>query len=269
MSDITQHDKAAAFKALHEDGTFIIPNFWDTGSAVVLERLGFTALASTSAGFAQTIGQLDGTIDLDTKIAHCQAAAAATDIPISVDFENGFADQPDEVAKNLLQLVKTGVVGASIEDFSGSQIYDHTLAVERVAACSEALAGLDFPFMLTARAENLIRGVQDLDDTIARLVAFSEAGAQVLYAPGLSSTEQIQAVLDAVNKPINVLCPFMPTEPLSTYESLGVRRLSLGSALANYALGATLNAAGQMLDSGDFSWLMNAAPGKVIKNLFS
>jgi len=263
----TQIEKANTFRTLHEQGTFILANFWDAGSAVLLEGLGFQALASTSAGFAQALGRLDGQVTLEETLAHCAAVAACTQAPISVDFENGFADQPDAAARNLLRLAETGVVGASIEDYAPTGIYGATLAAERVQACAEAVGGLDFPFTLTARAENLIRGVQDLDDTIARLQSFEAAGADVLYAPGLASTEQIQAVLDAVSKPINVLFAFMPDTPLATYTELGVRRISLGGALANHAIGATLNAANQMLEAGEFTWVMDAAPGKLIKQL--
>ncbi len=265
----TQAEKAEAFCALHAQGTFIMPNFWDVGSAVILQRLGFLAFASTSAGFAQASGRLDGQITLAEKLDHCRAVAAATQVPISVDFEHGFAHEPQEVAENLIQLAATGVVGASIEDFSREDIYDITLATERIQASVEAAASLDFPFTLTARAENLIRGVQDLDDTINRLVAYESAGADVLYAPGLSSIEQIEAVLDAVQKPINVLFAFMPDTPLEAYAKLGVRRISLGSALANHAIGATLSAANAMLENGDFTWVMDAAPGRVINQLLS
>jgi len=159
------------------------------------------------------------------------------------------------------------VVGASIEDFDGTEIYDRSLAVERIQAGAEAVAALDFPFTLTARAENLIRGVQDLEDTLGRLRAYEAAGADVLYAPGLASVEAIQALLDSVSKPINVLFAFMPDTTLDTYAELGVRRISLGGALANHAIGATLRAASQMLDAGEFTWAMDAAPGSVIRQL--
>ena len=266
----TQQQKAQAFAALHNDGTFIMPNFWDVGSAVLLEKLGFTALATTSAGLAQALGRVDGQVSLEEKLTHCSDVANKTSAPISADFENGFADEPDATAANLLRVAATGVVGASIEDFSGTEIYDQGLAVERIAACAEAVATLDYPFMLTARAENLLRSprsVQDLDDTIARLVAFEAAGADVLYAPGLASSEQIQAVLDAVSKPINVLFAFMPDTTFAEYAELGVRRISIGGALANHAFGATLSAANQMLESGEFSWILDAAPGRIIKQL--
>jgi 2-methylisocitrate lyase-like PEP mutase family enzyme len=263
----TQQEKGHAFEALHTSGTFVIPNFWDCGSAVMLERLGFQALASTSAGFAQAIGKLDGRVTLDEKLTHLASVAACTNAPVSADFENGFADQPDAVAANLMRAAQTGIVGASIEDWSGTTLYDFDHAVERIAACVEAATQLDFPFTLTARAENLLRGVNDLDDTIRRLQAFEAAGANVLYAPGLSSLEQVQAVLDAVSKPVNVLFAFMPDKSFSDYETIGVRRISLGGALANHAIGATLSAARMMLEGGDFSWVMQAAPGKVIKQL--
>jgi 2-methylisocitrate lyase-like PEP mutase family enzyme len=266
---INQMEKAQTFQHLHSAGTFIMPNFWDPGSALMLQRLGFEALASTSAGFAQTLGRTDGHVSLDEMLAHCTQVAGITSAPVSADFENGFADDPQSTAENVLRVAATGVVGASIEDFSGTSIYDHGLAVERIAACAEAVATLDFPFTLTARSENLIRGVQDLDDTIARLVAYESAGADVLYAPGLASAEQIQAVLEAVTKPVNVLFVFMPDKPLSEYIELGVRRISVGGALANHAIGATLGAVDQMLEAGDFSWAMNAAPAKVINQLLA
>jgi len=264
---ISQLDKAEAFKALHETGTFVMPNFWDIGSAVMLEKLGFQATASTSAGFAQAIGRLDGQISLDEKLTHLSEICSATKAPINADFENGFAHPPAQTAANILRAADAGVVGASIEDWSGSEIYDFNLAVERIAACAEATATLDFPFMLTARAENLLRGIKDLDDTIRRLVAFEAAGADVLYAPGLANAQDIKTVLDALDKPLNVLFVFMPNMTLAEYEALGVRRVSIGGALANYAIGATLNAANAMLDNGDFSWVKDAAPAKVVNNL--
>jgi 2-methylisocitrate lyase-like PEP mutase family enzyme len=263
----TQKEKAQTFAALHDHGTFIMPNFWDAGSARLLEKLGFAAIASTSAGLAQALGRVDGQVSLEEKLTHCKAVANVTAAPISVDFENGFADEPAAAAENLLRVAATGVVGASIEDYSGTEIYDQGLAVERIEACAEAVATLDYPFMLTARAENLLRGVQDLDDTIARLMAYEAAGADVLYAPGLASTEQVQVVLEAVNKPINVLFAFMPATTYAEYTELGVRRISIGGALANHAIGATLSAASQMLETGEFNWVLDAAPGKVIKQL--
>lgn len=266
---ITQAEKGRIFSGLHEKGTFILPNFWDAGSALLLEHLGFQAMATTSAGFAQAIGRLDGEVSLDEKLDHCRKIARVTRIPISTDFENGFADKPETAAANLLLLAETGVVGASIEDWSGKEIYDHTLAVDRIQACAEVVATFDIPFMLTGRAENLLRGVPDLDDTINRLQAYAAAGADVLYAPGLTSIEQIETVINAVEKPINVLFVSMPDMTFSEYETLGVRRISIGGALANHAIGATLGAARRMLEEGDFTWARDTAPRAVIQQIFA
>lgn len=265
----TQEDKAKTFSALHEEGTFIMPNFWDAGSAVILQNLGAKALASTSAGFAQSLGRTDYKVSLSEKLAHLEQIAAITELPISADFENGFADSPETCAANLVAAAETGIVGASIEDWSGTEIYDLNLAVERIAACAEARAKLDFDFILTARAENLLHGINDLDDTIKRLVAFEEAGADVLYAPGLATPEQVKAVIDAVSKPINVLFVFMPDRPLSFYQEMGVRRISLGSALANTVLGTTIAATRSLLDDGDFSWVRGMASGKDMQKLLN
>lgn len=263
----TQHEKAAAFRTLHDSGTFIMPNFWDLGSARMLENLGFKSLASTSAGFANAIGKLDSQVTLDEKLDHLSSICAHTNLPVSADFEDGFATQPDETAANLLRAAETGIVGASIEDWSRSAIHDFTLSRDRIQACAEAKQSLPYDFMLTARCENMIRGVNDLDDTINRLVAYEAAGADVLYAPGLSSQDQIDAVLSAVSKPINVLFAFMPKTTLGEFEAMGVRRISLGGALSNHAIGATVRAARAMLDDGDFSWVFDAAPGRTIAEL--
>ena len=266
----SQAQKAQAFKALHEkDEVFIVANPWDAGSARLLQRLGFEALATTSAGFAQSLGRLDGQVSVDEKIDHCRALCAVTDIPITADFENGFSDSPEEAAANLVKVAGAGVVGGSIEDYSSSGIYDFELAVERIAACVEAVSQLSFPFMLTARAENLLRGVNDLDDTIKRLQAFEGAGADVLYAPGLSNLDQVKQVLDSVHKPINVLFAFMPDVSLEQYAKLGVRRISIGGALANLASGAILTASKQMLSSGGFNWVKEAAPSAELKALLT
>ncbi|MDH3712244.1 MAG: isocitrate lyase/phosphoenolpyruvate mutase family protein [Gammaproteobacteria bacterium] len=264
----TQAEKSRVFKALHDSNeTFIIPNPWDAGSARVLQGLGFKALATTSAGFAQSLGKLDGQVSVDEKIEHCRALCAVTDIPVSADFENGFTDSPAEAAANILRVAEAGVVGASIEDYSGTGIYDFSLAVDRIAACAKAVAQLSFPFILTARAENLLRGVDDLDDTIKRLQAFETAGADVLYAPGLRNLDQVRQIVDSVTKPVNVLSSFMPDVTLDQYAKAGVGRVSIGGALANHAIGSTMTAARQMLDSGDFGWVKNAAPGGEIRKL--
>lgn len=266
----TQAKKAQAFKTLHEkDEVFIIPNPWDAGSARLMQGLGFKALATTSAGFAQSLGRLDGQVSVDEKIEHCRGLCAVTDIPISADFENGFADSPEEAATNLVKVAGAGVVGGSIEDYSGSGIYDFKLAVERIAACADAASQLSFPFMLTARAENLLRGVNDLNDTIKRLQAFEAAGADVLYAPGLCNLDQVKQVMDSVNKPVNVLFAFMPDVSLEQYAEIGVRRISIGGALANFASGAMLKASKQMLTSGRFDWVKDAAPSAELKTLLT
>lgn len=253
---VTQHEKAMAFKALHDSGqSFIIPNPWDQGSALMLQKLGFKALATTSAGFAQTLGRVDGEVTVDEKVEHCRALCEVTDIPVSADYENGFADSPKDAADNLLKVAAVGIVGASIEDYSGSEIYDFNLSVERISACAEAVSALSFPFVLTARSENLIRGVQDLDDTIKRLQAYEAAGADVLYAPGLRTVDQVKEVIAAVNKPINVLAPFMPDCSLLEYNELGVCRISTGGAIASYASSASKNVSKEMLQSGTFNWM--------------
>src|SRR5437763_12686365 len=210
---VTQLEKAARFKALHErEGAFVIPNPWDAGSARLLEGLGFEALATTSAGFANSLGRPDGRVARDEAIEHCRQLSAATDLPLSADLENCFADDPAEAAETVLLAARAGVVGGSIEDYTGdpsNPIYDFALAVERVHAAVEASRSLDFPFTLTARAENLLRGRQDLDDTIRRLQAFEAAGADVLYAPGLTTLDEVRLVTGALRKPVNVLAPVM------------------------------------------------------------
>lgn len=267
MTEQTATEKSTTFAELHTSGTFVMPNFWDVGSALLLDRLGFSAMASTSAGFANAIGKRDGEVTLEEKLTHLSRTAAATSIPISADFEHGFADSPEDCAANLVRAAETGIAGASIEDWSRSELYDLNLATDRIQACAEAVAKLERPFVLTARAENLLRGVGDLDDVLARLTAYEAAGADVLYAPGLASDEQITTVMRTVNKPINVLFAFMPQKPLSEYQALGVRRISLGSALAHYYVGAMIRSAKQMLEEGEFSWVAEAASGKEINQL--
>jgi 2-methylisocitrate lyase-like PEP mutase family enzyme len=251
----TQAQKAIQFQQLHSSGTFVIPNFWDVGSAVTLEQCGFKALASTSAGFAQAIGKPDGQVTLEEKLRHLQEVCAATTVPVSADFEHGFADAPKACAENLLRAAETGIVGASIEDWSRTQIYDFELAKDRIAACKEAIETLDFPFTLTARAENLLRGVGSLDDTIERLKAYEKAGAHVLFAPGLSNSDDVRSVLTAVNSPLNVLFAFMPNSSVADYEALGVRRVSLGHMLALYMSRVTGRVADSILKDGRFDWV--------------
>lgn len=256
----TQQEKAERFRALHgRDEPFVIPNPWDAGSARILEGMGFEALATTSAGFAQALGRLDGQVTLLEKIEHCRELAAVTAVPISADLENGFADEPEAVARAIGLVADAGVVGASIEDFSGTEIYDFELAVERIRAAVEAARALAFPFTLTARAENLLRGRDDLDDTLRRLAAYAEAGADVVYAPGLDSLEKVRAVREAAGKPQNVLAPFIPGVTVAALGEAGANRVSVGSALANTAIGALVAAGREMLDAGSFGWLKGMA----------
>jgi 2-methylisocitrate lyase-like PEP mutase family enzyme len=232
----------------------VIPNPWDAGSARVFEALGFKALATTSSGFAFTLGRLDGNVTLDEVVAHVEQLAAATDLPISVDLENGFGAEPWHTALAVTRAAEAGAVGGSIEDYDpAGHLYELTPAVERVAAAAEAAGGLGWPFTLTARAENHIRGNPDLYDTIERLRAFEEAGADVLYAPGLRTVEDIRAVCGAVSKPVNVLARRDLT--LAEIVEAGAQRISVGGALTWAATNAFVEAATKIRDSGDFSGL--------------
>jgi 2-methylisocitrate lyase-like PEP mutase family enzyme len=249
-----QEQKAVDFRALHEGDPFIIPNPWDAGSAIVLEALGFKALATTSSGFAFTLGRLDGSVTLAETVDHIRALAAATSVPVSVDLENGYGPAPADAALAITRAAEAGAVGGSIEDYDPADgIYVLGYAAERVAAASEAAGRLGFPFTLTARTENHIRGNPDLDDTIARLQAYQEAGADVLYAPGLRTGEEIAAVCDAVSKPVNVLAH--PGLSFHEIVDAGAHRISLGGALAWTAVGAMAAAADEMSRLGVFASL--------------
>ena len=254
-----QQQKALAFKALHGGEPFIIPNPWDAGSARVLAALGFKALATTSSGFAFTLGRLDGLATLDEVVAHARALDRATELPVSVDLENGYGPSPDQAAAAIRAVAAVGAVGGSIEDYDPSgRIYEIGHAAERVAAAAAASRDLGFPFMLTARAENHIRRNPNLKDTIARLQAFEEAGADVLYAPGLKDVSEIRAVCSAVSKPVNVLA--VPRLSLAAIRQAGARRVSVGGSLTWVALKAMVGAAESMRDSGDFSPLAAQRP---------
>jgi len=249
----TQQEKAEAFRALHSQA-FVIPNPWDAGSARVLAALGFKALATTSSGFAFTLGRLDGGVTLDEVLEHAAALDNATDLPLSVDLENGFGAAPADVAVAIARIAETGAVGASIEDYDPhGYLYERALAVDRIGAAADAASALDFPFTLTARAENHIRGNPDLDDTIARLQAFDAAGADVLYAPGLASVEEISAVCQAVSKPVNVLA--RPGLSVGDIVGAGARRISVGGSLAWTSVDGFVRAAEAIRDAGDFSAL--------------
>jgi 2-methylisocitrate lyase-like PEP mutase family enzyme len=251
---VDQAERAEAFRALHEGEPFVIPNPWDAGSAKVLASLGFRALATTSGGMAFTLGKLDGDVTLDQVIEHTGAIAAATDLPVSVDLENGYGHEPEDAARAITRAAEAGAVGGSIEDWDGEgSIYELERAVERVTAAREAADATGFPFTLTGRAENFLRGNPDLDDTIARLQAYERAGADVLYAPWLVSVEQIRAVCEAVSKPVNVLA--RPDLSLSEVTEAGAQRISVGSWFLWVGVAAMVEAAEAIRDSGDFSKL--------------
>jgi 2-methylisocitrate lyase-like PEP mutase family enzyme len=255
----TQEGKAETFRALHEGEPFFIPNPWDTGSARVLAALGFKALATTSSGFAFTLGRPDGSATLDDVARHVQSLSAATDLPLSVDLENGYGADPDSCAQAVARVAEAGAVGGSIEDYDPEgRIYDFERAVERVTAAVEAARSLPFPFMLTARAENLIRGISDLEDTIARLQAFEAAGADVVYAPGLRTAEEIRSVCSAASKPVNVLA--RPDLTATEIFEAGAQRISVGGRLTWVAADAMVSAARAMLERGDLSGLDAGLP---------
>ncbi len=248
----SQLDKATSFKALHEGEPFIIPNPWDAGSAKSLASLGFEALATTSSGFAYTLGRGDGEATLDEVVTHVAALVAATDLPVSVDLENGYGPKPEDAAGAILRVAEAGAVGGSIEDYDpAGEIYELAHAAERVAAAADAAHRLGFPFLVVGRAENHIRGVDDLDDTIARLQAYEQAGADVLYAPGLRTPEQISRVCEATTKPVNVLA--RADLAMSQIVAAGAQRVSVGGALTWVAANAMVAAAERMRDDGDFS----------------
>jgi len=251
--------KGEAFRALHDGEPFVIPNPWDAGSAKVLAALGFKALAGTSSGFAFTLGREDGGVTLDEVLEHVRQLDGATSLPVSMDLENGYGPAAEDAARAVEAAASAGAVGGSIEDWDpDAGLYPVADAVERVAAAAEAAHRLGFPFTLTARAENHIRGNPDLDDTIARLRAYEEAGADVLYAPGLRNAEEVRRVCEAVARPVNVLAH----RGLSMQEiaAAGARRVSVGGALTWVAVRAMAEAAEHIRDTGDFSVLRASGP---------
>jgi 2-methylisocitrate lyase-like PEP mutase family enzyme len=255
----TQEEKARSFRALHEGEPFVIPNPWDAGSARVFEALGFPALATTSSGFAFTLGRLDGGVTLDEVALHVSTLTGATDLPVSVDLENGYGASPEAAAQAILRVAEAGAVGGSIEDYDPTgHIYDVGRAAERVAAAVEAARGLPFPFTLTARAENHIRGNPDLVDTIARLRAYQAAGADVLYAPGLRTPRELRTVCEAVARPVNVLA--VPGVSMAEMVEAGAQRVSVGGSLTWVAVDAIVAVATQIRDRGDFSGLRSSPP---------
>ncbi len=271
----TPQEKAAAFRALHErPGAFVIPNPWDAGTARLLASLGFEALATTSLGLANSLGRVDGTngVSRAQVIENCRVIAAATDLPVNADLENGYAHEPRAAAEIIRLAAAAGISGGSIEDATGEAekpIYDFQHAVERVQAAVEVARALPVPFMLTARAENLLHGRVDLDDTIKRLQAFERAGADVLYAPGVRDLATIRTVVSAVSRPVNVVMSAAdPDLTVAQLASVGVKRISVGGALSRLALAAFLKGAREMAERGGFTWMRDTVPSKELKDVF-
>lgn len=254
----TQLDKALKFRELHErDGAFIIPNPWDICSTKLFDGLGFEALATTSLGFAYSLGRKDGEVSRQEKLAHCKELCAATDLPISADLEKCFADDPREAAETIALGAEAGLVGGSIEDATGdpvNPIFEFDLAVERVAAAAEVSKSLSIPFVLTARAENFLHGRKDLDDTIRRLQAYEAAGADVLYAPGIASLDDVRELTRAVSRPVNILATPLKGVSVSELAEAGVKRISIGGAMTRAVIGTLVRGSRQMLDEGRFDW---------------
>jgi 2-methylisocitrate lyase-like PEP mutase family enzyme len=269
----TQAGKGRAFRALHErEAAFVIPNPWDIGSAHVLAHAGFEALATTSMGYAFSIGKRDTAVGRDAMLEHIAAIANATALPVNADLENGYGDDPATVAETIRLAAAAGVVGGSIEDATGrldDPIYDFDAAVERIRAAVAAARSLPFTFTLTARAENYLHGRLDLQDTIARLKAYEAAGADVLYAPGLKTADDIAAVVRAVDRPVNVLMGLQGVLlSVAELSAIGARRISVGSALYRAAMGAVLRAAHEMKDAGTFGFAADAASPRDIEKTF-
>ena len=271
----SQYQKAARFKALHAQAqTFVTPNPWDAGSAILLEQMGFQALASTGAGLAFSCGLPDNQVGLERTLQHLKALTSATHLPVSADLENGFGHSPEEVARTIVRAAEAGVVGGSIEDSTGhpgAPLYPLSLAVERIQAAAEAARSLSFPFTLTARAENFVCCTHpDLDDALCRLQAYDKAGADVLFAPGMRSLQHIATLTQSVDRPVNVMMGFASPEfGLQALSELGVRRISLGGSLARTALAAMCRAIEDMQHQGRFSYADQAIPNSELNQRFA
>ena len=272
----SQMEKALAFRRLHAPpGAFVIPNPWDAGTARLLEHLGFEALATTSAGVAFALGKPDGAgaVGRNEALANAASIVAATDLPVSGDLENGYGDRPEDVAETVRRAAAAGLVGCSIEDATGradDPIYPFDLSVERIRAAVDAARALEFPFTLTARAEGFMHGRPDLGETVHRLQAFEAAGADVLYAPGITSRDQIRTLVAAVGRPVNVLAGIGGAGfTVAELASLGVRRISVGGALARAAFGAFLDAARELHGAGTFGFADTAVPFAVLDDIFA
>lgn len=262
-------DKGRIFRELH-GSTFVIPNPWDIGTAKLLASFGFKALATTSAGFAFSRGLPDGGVGFEAMIDHCRELAGATDLPVSADLEKGKGDSADSAAETIFAAEAAGLAGCSIEDFSddpAKPIYDFSHAVERVAAAAEAARTLERDFVFTARAENFLRGRPDLDDTIRRLQAFEKAGADVLYAPGITDIGMVRTLCASVRRPVNVLA--VPAFTVAALTEAGAKRISLGSKLTNYAFGMLERAAREMLDQGSFGFSNDAMAFARLQTMFA
>lgn len=271
---LTQAEKGAAFAELHKRaGTFIIPNPWDVGSARLLAHLGFEALATSSAGYAFSIGKPDNAVGREAMLAHAAAVAAATDLPVSIDLEKGFGDTPEIVAETIRLAAATGAVGGSIEDATGrvdAPLYERELAVDRIRAAAEVVRSLPFPFMLTARAENYLVGKPDLKATIERLQMYQEAGADVLYAPGLTNKDDTATLISSVDRPVNVLMGLKGVKlTVDDVSAIGAKRISVGSGLARCALGAFLRAARDIREHGSFAFADDAVDYRTINSMFA
>ena len=269
----TQAEKGELFRALHaRDDAFIIPNPWDVGTARLLARLGFEALATTSAGYAFSVGRRDNSVDRDEMLEHVAAIAAATDLPVSADLESCYAEDLEGIADTIRRAAEAGLVGGSIEDSTqrpDDPLYERELAADRVRAAAEAARSLPVPFTLTGRAENFLVGRPDLADAIARLQAYQEAGADVLYAPGLTSRDDIAALVRSVDRPVNVVMGLQGVQlSLADLAELGVKRVSVGSALSRAALGAFLEAAREMAADGTFTFAERAVDYREISSMF-
>ena len=267
----TTADKRVTFRKLHESGCFVLPNPWDVGSAKALQHLGFKAIASTSAGFAWSVGKADNRVTLDEVCEHLTALCTAVDLPVNADFEGGFAHKPEKVAANVARAVKTGVAGLSIEDSTGdveNPLYERAFAIERIKAARSAIDADNSGVLLVGRCEGFLVGQTDLNMVIDRLNAYSEAGADCLYAPGIKTREQISAVVTAVHpKPVNLL---IGASGLSVAEAadLGVRRISVGGSLARTAWGGFMRAAREIAEKGTFSTLADAVRGLELNGMF-
>jgi 2-methylisocitrate lyase-like PEP mutase family enzyme len=270
----TQREKSEAFVALHQaNECFVMPNPWDKGSAFLLESMGFHALASTGAGYAFTQAKPDLATDAREMLNYFQDICSVTNVPISADMQQGFGDSPKEAAETIIEAARTGLVGGSLEDARGNtlaDIYDIGLAKERIAAAAEAAKTLDFKFILTARAENYLYGNPNIHDTIKRLQAYQEAGADVLFAPGIQTVDDIKAVLSSIDKPMNLLMGFASSAlTVTDVAALGVRRISVGGSLARTAFGALRKAGEELFTQGTFNFSKEAMPGKELNALFS